>query len=96
MSSFGRMNVFIDIIGPVIEKDKDVFSRDTNKIIASVRAYKEDRHGSTYICANSVSLTTNVPSSSVVLTINSVNLSEAVSGIYAQIGAYVRGKSKIS
>ena len=47
MSSLGRMNVFIDIIEPVIIKDKDGFSRESDKIIASVRAYKEDRHGST-------------------------------------------------
>ena len=42
MSSLGRMNVFIDIIEPIIG-----FSREVDKIIASVRAYKEDRHGST-------------------------------------------------
>lgn len=48
MSSLGRINVFIDIIELVIEKDKDGFSRETDKIIAaSVRAYEEDRHRST-------------------------------------------------
>ena len=34
--------------------------------------------------------------SNIVPTINFVNLSEAVSEIYAQFGAYVQGKSKIS
>lgn len=63
--------------------------------ILSVKLWLETYNGSTYIGANSVSLTANVPSS-VVPTINSVNLSEAVSGIYAQFGAYVQGKSKIS
>ena len=47
MSSLGRMNVFIDIVEPIIQKDKEGFSREIDKIIASVRAYKEDRHGST-------------------------------------------------
>ncbi len=61
----------------------------------SVKLWLETYNGSTYIGANSVNLTANVPSS-VVPIINSVNLSEAVSGIYAQFGAYVQGKSKIS
>ena len=47
MSCLGRMNVFIDIIEPIIKKDKEGFSREVDKIVASVRAYKEDRHGST-------------------------------------------------
>ena len=66
-----------------------------NSTRLSVKLWLETYNGSTYIGANSVSLTANVPSS-VVPTINSVNLSEAVSGIYAQFGAYVQGKSKIS
>ena len=66
-----------------------------NSTSLSVKLWLETYNGSTYIGANSVSLTANVPSS-VVPTINSVNLSEAVSGIYAQFGAYVQGKSKIS
>lgn len=66
-----------------------------NSTSLSVKLWLETYNGSTYIGANSVSLTANVPSS-VVPTINSINLSEAVSGIYAQFGAYVQGKSKIS
>lgn len=66
-----------------------------NSTSLSVKLWLETYNGSTYIGANSVSLTANVPSS-VVPTINSVNLSETVSGIYAQFGAYVQGKSKIS
>ena len=66
-----------------------------NSTSLSVKLWLETYNGSTDIGANSVSLTANVPSS-VVPTINSVNLSEAVSGIYAQFGAYVQGKSKIS
>ena len=66
-----------------------------NSTSLSVKLWLETYNGSIYIGANSVSLTANVPSS-VVPTINSVNLSEAVSGIYAQFGAYVQGKSKIS
>lgn len=70
-------------------------SSTPNSTSLSVKLWLETYNGSTYIGANSVSLTANVPSS-VVPTINSVNLSEAVSGIYAQFGAYVQGKSKIS
>ena len=66
-----------------------------NSTSLSVKLWLETYNGSTYIGANSVSLTANVPSS-VVPTINSVNLSEAVSSIYAQFGTYVQGKSKIS
>ena len=66
-----------------------------NSTSLSVKLWLETYNGSTYIGCNSVSFTANVPSS-MVPTINSVNLSEAVSGIYAQFGAYVQGKSKIS
>lgn len=66
-----------------------------NSTSLSVKLWLETYNGSTYIGCNSVSLTVNVPSS-VVPTINSVNLSEAVSGIYSQFGAYVQGKSKIT
>ena len=48
-----------------------------NSTSLSVKLWLETYNGSTYIGANSVSLTANVPSS-VVPTINSVNLSEAV------------------
>ena len=44
--SFGKINSFIDIISvePVI--DSEGFSTKKDTIIASVRAYKEERHGS--------------------------------------------------
>lgn len=40
------MNTFIDIISTVPIKDKEGFSTKGDNILASVRAYKEDRHGS--------------------------------------------------
>ena len=44
--SFGKMNSFVDIISaePVI--DSEGFSTKKDTIIASVRSYKEERHGS--------------------------------------------------
>ena len=44
--SFGKMNAFIDIIKPVITKDADGFKVASDEILASVRAYREGRHGS--------------------------------------------------
>jgi head-tail adaptor len=44
--SFGKMNTFIDIISTVPIKDKEGFSIKGDNILASVSAYKEDRHGS--------------------------------------------------
>ena len=66
-----------------------------NSTSLNVKLWLETYNGSTYIGCNSTSFTANVPSN-IVPTINSVNLSEAVSEIYAQFGAYVQGKSKIS
>ena len=40
------MNTFIDIISTVPIKDKEGFSIKGDNILASVCAYKEDRHGS--------------------------------------------------
>lgn len=40
------MNTFIDIISTVPIKDKEGFSIKGDNILAIVRAYKEDRHGS--------------------------------------------------
>ncbi len=62
---------------------------------AEFHKFKCTYNGSTYIGLNSTSFIANVPSN-IVPTINSVNLLEAVSEIYAQFGAYVHGKSKIS
>lgn len=61
----------------------------------SVKLWLETYSGNTYIGCNSTSFTANVPSN-IVPTISSVSLSEAVSGIYSQFGAYVQGKSKIA
>ena len=44
--SYGRMNTFIDIIKPIIIKDADGFKITSDEILASVRAYREGRHGS--------------------------------------------------
>ncbi len=44
--SFGNMNTFIDIIKATIDTDADGFKVTTDEILASVRAYREGRHGS--------------------------------------------------
>lgn len=51
-------------------------------------------NGSTLIGTKSVSFKANVPAS-VVPTISAVSMAETVSGIAAQFGAYVQGKSKV-
>ena len=43
--SFGKMNTFIDIISVEKTKDNEGFGKYKDIILASVRAYKEDRHG---------------------------------------------------
>lgn len=43
--SFGKMNTFIDIISTTPVKDSEGFVDHGDKLLASVRAYKEDRHG---------------------------------------------------
>ena len=40
------MNAFIDIIEKRIQKDPEGFKVQTDEVIASVRAYREGRHGS--------------------------------------------------
>lgn len=44
--SFGKMNTFIDLISTQLRKDFEGFSSGSDTILASVWAYKEDRHGS--------------------------------------------------
>ncbi|WP_461206070.1 phage head completion protein [Clostridium sp. DL1XJH146] len=44
--SFGKMNTLIDIIERINTKDSEGFKSETDNIIASVRAYKEEKHGS--------------------------------------------------
>lgn len=43
--SFGKMNKQIDILQTTQNMDAAGFSTSTDTILASVRAYKEDRHG---------------------------------------------------
>lgn len=43
--SFGKMTIFIDIIEPLKTKDESGFITTYDIILASVRAYKEMRHG---------------------------------------------------
>lgn len=43
--SFGKMRTLIDIIQTQSIKDKDGFATEQESVIASIRAYKEDRHG---------------------------------------------------
>jgi head-tail adaptor len=43
--SFGKMTAFIDIIETVHSKDSAGFSTSQDMVVASVRAYREDRHG---------------------------------------------------
>ena len=49
--SFGKMNTFIDLIEKVTTKDSEGFSTEVDNIAASIRAYREGRHG-TEIWAN--------------------------------------------
>ncbi|AHM55894.1 phage head-tail adaptor, putative [Peptoclostridium acidaminophilum DSM 3953] len=43
--SFGKMNTFIDIVERVTIKDAEGFKTEVDNIVASVRAYREGRHG---------------------------------------------------
>ena len=43
--SYGKMNTFVDIISTAPSKDGDGFVTTGDHIVASIRAYKEDRHG---------------------------------------------------
>ncbi len=44
--NIGRMDSFIDIIQPTTVRDEEGFTAPTEVILASVRAYREGRHGS--------------------------------------------------
>ncbi len=44
--SFGKMNTRIQIARKVITTDDEGFKTETNEVLASVRAYREGRHGS--------------------------------------------------
>ena len=43
--SYGKMNTFIDIAQKVTVKDAEGFRTEIDNIVASVRAYREGRHG---------------------------------------------------
>jgi len=43
--ALGKMNSFIDIIETTQSKDAAGFATPTDTIVASIRAYKEERHG---------------------------------------------------
>mgnify|MGYP000857558549 FL=1 len=55
--SFGKMNDFIQVIQIVHSKDSDGFTSKSKEVVASVRAYREGRHGNT-MWANRASFTT--------------------------------------
>ena len=44
--SFGKMNGFADIVENRQVKDSEGFTHSENKVLASVRVYREGRHGS--------------------------------------------------
>ena len=44
--SFGKMNKFAEIIRPAKTKDKEGFVTVNDEVLASVRVYREGRHGS--------------------------------------------------
>lgn len=44
--SFGKMNTFIDLTEKRVTTDEEGFKVETDEIVASVRAYREGRHGS--------------------------------------------------
>lgn len=44
--SFGKMNAFIDIVEQRKTKDPEGFSATEDVVVASLRAYREGRHGS--------------------------------------------------
>lgn len=43
--SYGKMNSFIDITQKVTIKDSEGFKTESDNTLASVRAYREGRHG---------------------------------------------------
>ena len=44
--SFGKMNTFLDILEKKITTDAEGFKSEQEMVLASVRAYREGRHGS--------------------------------------------------
>lgn len=44
--SFGKMNKFIEIVQKQVALDDEGFQTETDVVVATVRAYREGRHGS--------------------------------------------------
>lgn len=44
--SYGKMNAIVDIVKPTITTDEDGFRIVSDEVLATVRAYREGRHGS--------------------------------------------------
>ena len=44
--SFGKMNAFIDLVKKEVSVDAEGFKSEKEVTLASVRAYREGRHGS--------------------------------------------------
>lgn len=45
--SYGKMNTIAVLMATVKEKDSEGFVSETDKVLASIRVYREGRHGST-------------------------------------------------
>lgn len=43
--SYGKMNAIVDIVKPTVTTDEDGFRITTDEVLATVRAYREGRHG---------------------------------------------------
>lgn len=43
--SYGKMNTFIDIVEKINTKDQEGFRTEVDNIVASVKSYREGRHG---------------------------------------------------
>ena len=44
--SYGKMNTIVDIVKPTITTDEDGFRIVSDEVLATVRSYREGRHGS--------------------------------------------------
>ena len=44
--SYGKMSTLVDIVKPTVTTDEDGFRSMTDEVLATVRAYREGRHGS--------------------------------------------------
>ena len=44
--SFGKMNCFADIVKTKLVNDSECFTHSEDEVLASVRVYREGRHGS--------------------------------------------------